>query len=415
MGDFNELTHKDTRLNAGFVGVKFVLPIVIVAIALAGMLLLIQSRPEAALSPPPAPSVLVSVQALASQPVNFRVQNQGSVVARTYTMLISEVAGQVRSVAPVFVVGGKFRRGDLLVQIDPRNYETNLKRASANVTKAQTQVAVENALAGYALEDWERLRDLSVAKKQASDLALRKPQLTEALAELESMLAEVERARRDLSRTTIRAPYDGMVSEKIADVGQYVNVGGGIARTFAIDVAEVRLPLTQRDLSFLDIEALESAAGLPVRLTAEIGGEQQSWEALVVRSEGVFDATSRVLYVIAQVDDPYNIKGSHADILRLGTFVSAEIQGRPGGNLFVVPRHAVAADNSVWIVDADNRLQSRAVNVLRFDERAAYLEGDIRDGELLCITPIDQPLPGMSVRLSGGAQDARTQADRFDG
>jgi RND family efflux transporter MFP subunit len=379
---------------------KILLPIAFIVVASTVALVLIQSRPKAAQTAAPAPALLVSVASAAREPVRFVVHTQGAVSPRTETTLVSEVAGQIVEVAPAFVSGGIFSKGDVLLRIDPRNYESAVKRASAGVAQARTQVATENALAGYAYEDWKRLRDIDESRQQASDLTLRKPQLQEALAALEAKEAELEMAQEDLNRTVIRAPYDGMVREKIADIGQYVNVGSQLAETFAVDRAEVRLPVSQQDLNFLDLRGLEQGLTLPVALRATIGSQTYLWSAEIVRSEGVFDAMSRVLYVVAQIEDPYDLAGTGREPLRIGTFVTAEISGNAGGNLFAIPRHALSRGDTIWIVDEQLKIQPRQVAIVRTDEDFAYVESGLADGERYATTPIDQPLPGMQVRLS---------------
>lgn len=383
---------------------KVLLPVVFLAVAIAASFVMIQSQPEAMQKPAPPPSLLVSVDVAERRPVRFTVTSRGSVSPRTETTLVSEVAGQIVEVSPAFVSGGFFKRGDVLIRMDPRIYEASVKRARAEVAKARTQVATEHALAGYALEDWQRLQRLNAARGPASDLTLRKPQLQQALAELESKNAEYDKAREDLRRTVIRAPYDGMIREKIADVGQFVNVGAQLARAFAVDRAEVRLPLTQQDLRYLDLERLEGGGTLPVTLHARFGDDAFSRPAQVVRSEGVFDATSRVLYVVAQIDDPYDLDRppeEPARPLRIGTFVAAEIAGTAGGNLFALPRHALVRGTTVWVVDEALAIHPREVDVVRTDEEFAYIAAGLADGDRYVTTPIDQPLPGMKVRLDG--------------
>ncbi len=383
---------------------KVLLPVVFLAVAIGASFIMIQSRPEAMQKPAPPPSLLVAVDVAERRPVRFTVTSRGSVSPRTETTLVSEVAGQIVEVSPAFVSGGFFKRGDVLIRMDPRIYEASVKRARAEVAKAQTQVATEHALAGYALEDWERLQRLDAARGPASDLTLRKPQLQQAIAELESKNAEYDKAREDLRRTVIRAPYDGMIREKIADVGQFVNVGAQLARAFAVDRAEVRLPLTQQDLRYLDLERLEGGGTLPVTLHAEFGDEAFSRSAQVVRSEGVFDATSRVLYVVAQIDDPYDLDRppeEPARPLRIGTFVAAEIAGTDGGDLFALPRHALVRGTTVWVVDEALAIHPREVDVVRTDDEFAYIAAGLADGDRYVTTPIDQPLPGMKVRLDG--------------
>ena len=380
---------------------KIILPVAFIVASVVASFAMIQARPETPKEAVPKPALLVTVATARREPIEFVVRSRGLVSPRTQTTLVSEVSGQIAEVSPAFVSGGFFARGDVLIRIDPRNYETVVKRARAEVARARTGVATENALAGYAFEDWERLRELNAAAGPASELTLRKPQLQQALAELESREAELEKVEEDLQRTVIRAPYDGMVREKLADVGQYVNVGAQLARTFAVDLAEVRLPVTQKDLRFLDLGKLDAGGELPVVLSATIGDQLFEWEARVVRSEGVFDASSRVLYVVAQVDDPYDLADSGREPLRMGTFVTAAISGLPGGELVAVPRHALSRGTTLWVVDSNSTIQPRTVGVVRTDEDLAYLDGGVADGEIYVTTPIDHPLPGMRVRLDG--------------
>ena len=214
------------------------------------------------------------------------------------------------------------------------------------------------------------------------------------------MEAALEKAEEDLNRTIIRAPYDGMVREKVADIGQYVNVGSQLARTFAIDRAEVRLPLTQQDLKFLDLRGLDRGQALEVDLFSDIGGERFHWPARIVRSEGVIDPVSRVLYVVAQVEDPYDLARGGHEPLRIGTFVTAEIEGKSGGDLFTIPRHALSRGTTLWIVDDQFRIHPREVSIVRTDEQYAYVNGGLSEGERFAVTPIDTPLPGMQVRFN---------------
>ncbi len=381
---------------------KIILPIGFIAAAIFFLLSMMQSPPQAVMQAVPQPALLVSVNSADRAQVRFIVNSQGSVTPRTQTTLMSEVSGQIVEVSAKFVSGGFFSKGDVLLRIDPRNYQSSLKRSQAAVAKAQTQVATESALAGYALADWNKLKELSVGDNdQPSALTLRKPQMQEALAELAAKEADLEKSQEDLNRTVIRAPYDGMVREKIADVGQFVNSGAQLARTFAIDRVEVRLPITQQDLKYLDLRSLRSGSRLSAELKADIGGEIYSWTADVIRSEGVFNESTRIVYVVATVNDPYDLKDNLREPLRVGTFVEAQIEGIDGGRLFVIPRHALTRGKTLWIVDDESRIQPRDVDIVRTDEKYAYVSGGITDGDRYVTIPIDQPLPGLKVRYDG--------------
>lgn len=376
-------------------------PLAILAIAAIATAVLVQSRPAAMQKPPSVPALLVTIVEAVPEPVTFIVRSQGSVTPRTRTTLVSEVSGQIIDVSDSFAPGGAFAAGEVLIRIDPRNYEANFKRAEANVARAQTQVTTENALAGYAFDDWVRLRQSDGSAKPPSELALRKPQLAHAIAELDSAEADRAKALGDLDRTVIRAPYQGMVREKLADVGQYVNAGTPIALTFAIDRAEVRLPITEMDLAYIDLpDTVANRKPIAVRLTSSIGGKALSWPAVLARTEGVFDAGSRVLHAVAEVNDPYGRGTSAIEPLRIGTYVNAEIEGRPAGDLFVLPRHALYRDDTVWIVDESSELQPRRVSVVRTDDRSVFIDSGLETGDRVCISPISQPLPGMPVRFN---------------
>jgi RND family efflux transporter MFP subunit len=369
---------------------KFALPIVVLLGALLITSWLIVQRPVPAQKRPDPPVLLVDAIVAELASVRLKVHSLGSVTPRTETSLTGEVAGQIVEVFPQFVSGGFFKRGDLLVKIDDRTYRAEVKRSQAAVAAAETLITREQGLSDYALQDWRRLNP----DKEATDLALRKPQLAEARANLQSALADLERKEGDLERTVVRAPYDGMIRQKLADVGQFVGAGTQLAVIFASDVAEIRLPLPDKDLPFVDLKAQP-----PVEVTANIGGTDYYWRGKIVRTEGVFDEQSRVLYVVAQVADPYNQDGeSWAYPLRIGTFVGANIEGLRADNLVVLPRSALRRDNRVWTIDSNNRLVPKTVSVLRTDASSVYINSGLEDNELVCLTLLENPLPGTVVR-----------------
>ena len=379
---------------------KLFLPglIVLASTAIALWMSAQQSVPESA--PAVAPVMLVDVIKAQQTTEHIEVAAQGTVVPRTETTLVSEVSGMITAVSPAFVAGGFFKKGDVLIRIDDRNYRAEVKRAEASVASAETMVTRETGLADYAEADWKRAESLLSSSKAASDLALRKPQLAEALASLASAQAELDQRRGDLDRTVIRAPYDGLIRQKRADVGQFVAAGSELARSFATDIAEVRLPLPDRELPYLDLDNLDKPESRPsVQLTAEIGGRLLTWQGTITRTEGVFDERSRVLYVVAQISDPYNqLDDQWASPLRIGTFVSASISGKLARNVFKLPRSVLQANDSIWTVAADGTLETRRVELLRRDEDSIYVSGGLNPDDLVCITTLDNPLPGTRVR-----------------
>ena len=335
--------------------------------------------------------------------LNFSVNSQGTVRPRTETTLVSEVSGKIVSVAPEFVAGGFFHQGEVLLQIDPSDYEAGLKRAVAALASRKAKLADETARSEQALKDW-----VNMGKKgQPSDLGLRKPQLADAAANVSAAEADVQKARRDLERTRITVPYDGLVRQKAVDIGQYVTLGTRLGVTFAVDTAEVRLPLTNNDLHYLDLPSETDVINKnrsfpPVKLTAEGGAGTNEWQARIIRTEGVVDEISRVIFAVAQVVDPYGVLGqSHQLELKIGTFVNAEIEGLPAENVVVLPRFVLRADHTILIANDDNELEILPVTVLRAEPKKVYLSAGIEGGTKVVITTLDAPVPGTRLAIRG--------------
>lgn len=347
------------------------------------------------------PSMLVDVMRVHATNEKITVKAQGSVTPRTQTTLVSEVSGLITEVSAAFVAGGFFSKGDVLVRIDDRNYRAEVKRAQAAVRAAETNVTRETGLADYAREDWERAQSVLRSSKAATDLAMRKPQQAEALASLEFAKADLEKREGDLDRTVIRAPYDGLVREKRADIGQFVNSGSPLAVTFSVEVAEIRLPLPDSQLPYLNLDEHELVQGRGpwVVLSANIGGQLNTWQGRIIRTEGVFDERSRVLYLVAQIDDPYNRyskKWQHS--LRMGTFVEAAIEGEQLDNVIRLPRKALRRDNKIWTVSDNDTLRPVTVEIAHADEQSVLIRSGLVSGQLICLTVPENPFPGTPVR-----------------
>ena len=331
---------------------------------------------------------LVAVMTLEEMTANFEVESQGTVRPRTETVVSAEVAGTITWMSPKFVAGGVFDRNDVLMRIDPTNYEVALRQAEALVKQRQIEFDGASKLLsqGYRAE-----------AEHAS-----------AAAALASADAELTRAKRNLQRTYIRLPYDGIVRAKEVDLGQFVSMGMRLGVTFATDFAEVRLPLTDTDLAFVDLpdtgeERTDNHAGPAVQLSAVQKGRLTTWPATIVRTEGVVDEKSRVTYVVARVEDPYAMRRDGPE-LPVGSFVQATIEGTVAENIVRVPRSVVRGSNQLVFVDADDKIQVRSVGIVRSDARYIYISEGAEPGERIVLTALESPINGMVVRTqeSGG-------------
>jgi RND family efflux transporter MFP subunit len=384
---------------------KFMLPLILIIGSVLMVIALVawQKTQTADRKTDTQKAVLVDTIEAEVVSLNFSVNSQGTVRPRTETTLVSEVSGKIVSVAPEFVAGGFFHQGDVLLQIDPSDYEAGLKRAEAALASRKAKLADETARSEQALKDWNNMGK----QGQPSDLGLRKPQMADARANVSAAEADVQKARRDLERTRITVPYDGLVRQKAADIGQYVAPGTRLGVTFAVDTAEVRLPLTNNDLNYLDLPSETEVKNKdksypPVTLSTENGSSTSQWQARIIRTEGVVDEISRVVYAVAQVVDPYGVLGqSHQQELKIGTFVNAEIEGLPAENVVVLPRHVLRADHTILAVNADNELEILPVTVLRAEPKKVYLSTGIAGGTRVVITTLDAPVPGTKLAIRG--------------
>jgi len=383
---------------------KFMLPLILIvtSIVLVTALVAYKKLQRAERKPETTQAILVDTIIAEVVSLNLIVNSQGTVKPRTETVLVAEVPGKIVSVSADFVAGGFFRKGEVLLQIDPSDYRAGLKRAEAALASREARLADETARAEQALKDWRNMGK----QGQPSDLGLRKPQMADAKANVSAAEADVEKARRDLERTRISVPYDGLVRQKAVDIGQYVAPGTRLGITFAIATAEVRLPLTYTDLKYLELPTGTEASNQeksypPVTLSTQRAGDTDHWQAQIIRTEGVVDEISRVVYAVAQVIDPYRVLGqSHQKELKIGTFVNAEIQGRRAENVVVLPRYVLQANQTVLVVNDQDKLEILPVVVLRAEARKVYISSGIEAGTRVITTTLDAPVPGTQLAIN---------------
>jgi len=329
---------------------------------------------------------IVNVIHLETMSTNFEVRSQGTVRPRTETIVSAEISGTITEISPKFVAGGVFQRDEVLMRIDPTNYIVGLKQAEAIVKQRQIEFDGARTLRsqGYRAES----------------------ELASAAAALATAEANQVRAELNLERTFIRLPYEGIVRAKETDLGQFVNLGSRLGVVFATDYAEVRLPLTDDDLAFVEmpnaaaITATGGVDGPAVILSANRKGKPTEWPAVIIRTEGVVDENSRVTYAVARVADPYRLHTA-GESLPMGTFVGALIEGTSAASVIRVPRGIVRGSDELIFVDDENQLRIRRVSIVRSDANFVYIDSGAAPGDRVVSTALSTPVNGMLVRISG--------------
>lgn len=368
--------------------------------ATAVTVMLYLNRPATEIAEPAYVPVTVDAVEAVKETIRIPIQAQGTVSPLRRTALVAEVAGRVTEVSPTFNVGGFVEAGEVMLRIDPRNYQTALLRAQSAVASAESALAQEKGRAQVALQEWKKLPAGSQRSEEARALYLRKPQLEQAEAQLLAARADLNTARDDLERTIIKAPYEALISGKSVELGQYVSPGTTLAEVFSVEYAEVRLPIPQSKLDYLELPGVEGYRGsgsAGIDLYTDVGGELTHWKARLHRSEGVFDERSRVLYTVARIEDPYALRHPGRPPLRIGTFVNANITGRALRDLVALPRHVLRADNRLWVIDDELRLRERKVSVLRTGGDLVYISSGLDAGELVSLSSVDSALSGSEV------------------
>lgn len=348
--------------------------------------------------------VLVTVEGITLKKTTYpvRVASQGAVQPRTRSTLLPEVAGMIVEVSHKFRPGGFFEKGEVLIKLDPVDYETAVTVAKAAVALAKVTLAEEEAKAEQSLENWKTLG----RQGAPSELVTRAPQVARAKADVAAAEARVVKAERDSQRTIIRAPYAGQVLEQSVDVGQYVGQGTVLGRIFATDFVEIRLPLPERESQHLQLpehyrDMTDSTAAAKVRLRTTAAGKPVVWEGRLVRVESALDAETRQTTAVAQIDNPFSKRTDGAPPLKIGQFVEAEIEGDALDDVFIIPRAAVRAGDEIILITAQNTLKRMNVETIFGTDKHIVVSAKSakapKEGDVLCLTPIPFPADGARV------------------
>ncbi len=348
--------------------------------------------------------LLVETQVVTARDYQITLESYGSVQPRTQSILVAQVSGQIVSVNPNVRDGGFFEAGDILATIDARDYEANVRIAAATLMDARQVLAEADARTTQAREDWERLGNSG----EAPDLVLRLPQLEAAKARVISAESTLQKSELDLERTNIVAPFAGRILRKLADVGRVVSPNTQLAEIYATDYVEIRLPLRNRDLSFINLpeayrysDAKDRAAG-KVEIQSELGG-QEIWDATLVRTEGAIDETARQLHVIAQIDDPFGPGSEGRAPIKIGQYVTATLEGKIVPAAIVIPNTTIYQGSYVYIVE-DDVLSRRDIDIVWQNDAEAIVGAGLEPGNALVSTPLGQVTSGIRVSIVGQEQ-----------
>ena len=408
-------------------GVHLIVTIVIFIIAFSIIAAMFANKPSARKwgGGPPSSVGVETVQLEAS---NYPVwiKSYGSAEPLTRTQLVSEVSGRVIEVANNIRAGLSFKKGDILLTIDPRDYQIEVDVAKSTVADAWVKYKEELAQADVAERDW----NATPGSEGGRDLALRKPQVAAALASFDASKARLAKAELNLERTEVKAPFDGKILKQMVDLGQVLNPSQTIAEIYSTDFIEVRLPVKAQDLAHIKLPDYSQTQGntpeknqdhLPaVLFEGELGGKTFTWEGKLVRSEGAFDSSTRMLYVVAKLDNPF-VRSPELPALRVGQFLRAKIEGNQLMDVYAIPRRAVSQSNMIAVAN-NGLLQKRLITPLWTDAQSVVISAssDINDNtaainssEQLILTPTANLAAGTRVKSLNDEQASMAAANKM--
>ena len=373
-------------------------PIIIIVSGLLISTLMIILKPTAKPEEVKFPDPFVETKKIYPQSINIIIKSQGSIIPQKESQIFPEIIGPVVYVSSKLYEGSSFNRGDILARIDSKDYELDIKSAESTLAAAKTKLSFEEAESNSAREEWEK-----IGLGEPGDLTLRIPQLKQAKSEVEAAEANLERLKRNLDKTIIKAPYDGLVRKKNIDIGTVVSPGFLLASVYATDYVEIKLPIPDEDLAFLDIPLdgteIEIKNQPRVNLIGSFGGEKIIWDGKIVRMEAEIDPKSRMAILIGRVSNPYDLS-KYKIPLRVGQFVEAEIVGKNFKNLYTINRELIRNSNQVVTINQlDTTLDFRSVNIIRYVDDNALINQGLDNQTSICITNLDVMYNGMKVQL----------------
>lgn len=342
------------------------------------------------------PAPMVRWEAVTLGDIRIPITGEGTVTPSKEIRLRPQVKGKIVFVSSSFVNGGSFKKDEILVRIDSTDYELAVTLAKSRVKDSESKLKIAEQEAAAAKEEWLILNKKKNIEEMPP-LVAKEPQLKAAQAKLEADLAELQKAKLELDRTEIKTPFDGRVSSKSVDIGQYVSSGQNLAVLFSTEIAEIVVPLENENLAWIDVPGFTQDAtdGSPAEITADVAGQERTWQGLVVRSQGKLDTRTRMVPVVVQVERPYATKPP----LATGLFARVKIFGHTLQNATAIPRNALRGGNMVWVIDEGHTLTFRPVSVAKVFPDKVILTAGLQTGERIVISSLNAVTDGMKVRI----------------
>ncbi len=369
--------------------------VLLVVVAIMIFAVMMATREDVVRQKMTLPAPIVKTMKAVVGPERVRITGEGTVSPLREIDLIPQVSGRVVYMSPAMVDGGMFSQGEVLLRIDPIDYELAVKAAEARVKDFESKQMLTEEEAEAACEEWQ-IQNGSDDNTSPPPLVAKEPQLAAAKAALAGALADLDKAKLNLNRTEIKAPFDGRISSKSVDLGQFVALGQRLGAMFSVEAAEISVPLEDVDLRWISVPGFtaDNADESESRVIATIAGETFERPAKLMRTEGRLDVRTRMVNVIVRVERPYD----KMPPLAVGLFVRVEIEGITLPDAIWLPRGSIHEGKIVYIVDHESRIRFRQVEIARYDRDEVLVRSGLENGDFVVISPMKIVTEGMKVK-----------------
>jgi RND family efflux transporter MFP subunit len=389
---------------------KIVLPFLIIITGSIFAWYLYETAPKAIKKPPVKLVEHVRVMPAHRTTEKIILHVMGKVIPSREIILKPRVSGKIIDVSPKFIIGGCFNKGDFILKIDPADYELMVKRKKSKVALAANDLTLELGRQDVAKREWELLNQNQFSQNKSRDefdreLALRQPQLEKARATLLAARAELQQSMLELERTSVKAPFNGIVLEKFVDTGSQVSTQDRLAVLAGTDTFWINVNIPMDHLKWLLIPKSDGDIGSHAKIIYGDNPDQHfERKGMVIKLLGNLEAEGRMARILVSVDDPLGLQADpekrEATIppLFLDDYVRVEIYGRSIEGIFNIPRTALH-NNRVWIVKDDGRLDIRDVEIIWKNTRTVFVKAGLNENERVVISDIAVPTANMPVKI----------------
>ena len=396
-------TGPDSGLGARLIIIRVAVCIVIIAIGIVGFKYLIHSAPAAKKKPPAKISPLVRVQPLYPETVSTIIPAMGTVIPAREVILKSRIAGEIVSVHPEFIDGGFIKKGTEILKIDDADYKLAVIKKKSDVAAARFSLKLEQGHQAVARREWELLNSGKTTNSMESELALRKPHLEKAMADLAAAEADLNQAMLDLERTKVIAPFNLLIRSKHVEIGSQISNQGSLADIVDIDEYWVRVSVPADRLGWINIPIDRKSVGAKALIKYR-NGEVTS--GFVIKLLSDLEPEGKMARLLISIKDPLNInrhentrQENTGPPLLIGEYVKAEINGQQIEDAYRVPRTALRDNSHIWLAGADDKLLIHPVSTIWRDKDMVIVKDHLQPGDRLIVSELSTPVEGMLLTI----------------